>query len=261
MAGQPGFFDGDERLKALSAAGDRRNGWRQVIDFEVLRGDLERALSRSDRSKGGRPPYDPMLMCSGASPAQVFGLGRLARWHSAVACYRMVAAAARGSAARPGSPWEGAARPHRDRRESGGAARGRDLWAHRGERLLDATPAPQPADQGGCRLMDLRLHANATTTPRTRAYIRKSQATNAALARELGIHSRTVARWKARPDVADRSTRPRRLNTSLTEWEEALVVELRRSLALPLDDIVEAMRRCLNPELSRRRHPPLPAAA
>jgi transposase InsO family protein len=29
------------------------------------------------------------------------------------------------------------------------------------------------------------------------------------------------------------------------------VIELRRSLALPLDDIVEAMRRCLNPELSR----------
>ena len=99
--------------------------------------------------------------------------------------------------------------------------------------------------------MHLRLHANATTTPRTRVYIQKSQASNAALARELGIHSRTVARWKTRHEVTDRSTRPHRLNTSLTEWEEALVVELRRSLALPLDDIVEAMRRCLNPELSR----------
>jgi transposase-like protein len=99
--------------------------------------------------------------------------------------------------------------------------------------------------------MDLKLHGNATTTPRTRAYIQKSQATTAALARELGVHSRTVARWKARQDVADRSARPHRLNTSLTEWEEALVVELRRSLALPLDDIVEAMRRCLNPGLSR----------
>jgi hypothetical protein len=30
-----------------------------------------------------------------------------------------------------------------------------------------------------------------------------------------------------------------------------LIVELRRSLALPLDDIVEAMRRCLAPKLSR----------
>ena len=52
-----------------------------------------------------------------------------------------------------------------------------------------------------------------------------------------------MARWKVRHDVADHSARPHRLNTSLTPWEEALVVELRRSLALPLDDIVEAMRR------------------
>jgi hypothetical protein len=99
--------------------------------------------------------------------------------------------------------------------------------------------------------MQLRLHANATTTPRTRAYIQQSTASPAALARELGIHPRTVARWKARPDVADRSTRPHRLATPITAWEEALIVELRRSLALPLDDIVEAMRRCLNPQLSR----------
>ena len=252
MAGQPGFFDGDERLKALSAAGDRRNGWRQVIDFEVLRGDLERALSRSDRSKGGRPPYDPMLMCSGASPAQVFYPGRLARRHAARVRYRVVeAAAARGSAARPGSPWEGPARPHRDPRKSGGAARGRGLWTHRGERLPDATPAPQPTDQGKCRLMDLKLARQCHHHSAHPRLLQKSRATNAALARELGIHSRTVARWKARHDVTDRSTRPHRLNTSLTQWEEALVVELRRSLALPLDDIVEAMRRCLNPELSR----------
>ena len=99
--------------------------------------------------------------------------------------------------------------------------------------------------------MDLKLHANATTTPRPRAYIEKSQASNAALARALGIHSRTVAGWKARTQVLDRSTRPHRLATTMTDWEEGLIVELRRSLALPLDDITEAMRRCLNPKLSR----------
>jgi hypothetical protein len=99
--------------------------------------------------------------------------------------------------------------------------------------------------------MQLRLHANATTTPRTRAYLQRSTASTAALARELGIHPRTVARWKARQDAADRSTRPHRLATPITAWEEGLILELRRSLALPLDDIVEAMRRCINPQLSR----------
>src|SRR5271167_339035 len=107
--------------------------------------------------------------------------------------------------------------------------------------------------------MDLKLHANATTTPRTRAYIQNSAASNSALARELGVHSRTVARWKARPDVRDRSTRPHRLATTMTQWEEALIVELRRSLALPLDDIVEAMA-LHQPRAVAQRHPPLPAA-
>ena len=62
MAGQPGFFDGEERLKALSASGDPLERLVQVVDFEVFRGDLEAALSRSDRARGGRPPYDAVLM-------------------------------------------------------------------------------------------------------------------------------------------------------------------------------------------------------
>ena len=142
-------------------------------------------------------------------------------------------------------------RPRCDRRESGGAARGRSLWTHRGERLGAAITAPRQTDRGECGVMDLKLHANATTTPRTRTYIQKSTASNSALARELGIHSRTVARWKGRPDVVDRSTRPHRLATTISPWEQALILELRRSLALPLDDILEAMRRCVNPQLSR----------
>jgi transposase len=62
MAGQSGFFDQDERLQALSAAGDPLERLAAVVDFEVFRRDLEQALSRSDRAKGGRPPYDPVLM-------------------------------------------------------------------------------------------------------------------------------------------------------------------------------------------------------
>jgi transposase, IS5 family len=55
MAGPPGFFDWEERLKALSAAGDPLERLARVIDFEVFRSDLERALSRSDRSRGPAP--------------------------------------------------------------------------------------------------------------------------------------------------------------------------------------------------------------
>ena len=99
--------------------------------------------------------------------------------------------------------------------------------------------------------MQVRLHANATTTPRTRAYIQNSTATVAALARELGVSQTTVRRWKPRTTVADRPHIARRLAISLSDLEQRLVVELRTALALPLDDIVEVMRRCLNPRLSR----------
>jgi transposase, IS5 family len=62
MAGQPGFFDRDERYAALSAAGDPLERLAAVVDFELFRGALDAALSRSDRAKGGRPPYDAVLM-------------------------------------------------------------------------------------------------------------------------------------------------------------------------------------------------------
>jgi IS30 family transposase len=99
--------------------------------------------------------------------------------------------------------------------------------------------------------MKLKLHANATTTPKTRAYIQSSGASVAALALELGINQSTVRRWKGRSSVADRSHTPHRLAISLSPPEEQLVVELRTRLSLPLDDIVEVMRRCCNPGLSR----------
>jgi len=63
LAGQPGFFDGDERLKALSAAGDPRERLAEVIDFEVFRGDLEAALSRSDRAS---PDFSYWIGASGS---------------------------------------------------------------------------------------------------------------------------------------------------------------------------------------------------
>ena len=99
--------------------------------------------------------------------------------------------------------------------------------------------------------MQLKLHANATTTPKTRTYIQASTASVAELALELGHSQTTIRRWRNRKSVADRSHTPHKLAISLTQNEEQLVIELRKSLALPLDDIVEVMRRCCNPKLSR----------
>ena len=45
-----------------SAAGDPLERLSAVVDFEVFRGPLVTALCRGPRGKGGRPPFDPVLM-------------------------------------------------------------------------------------------------------------------------------------------------------------------------------------------------------
>jgi hypothetical protein len=62
MARQPGFFDLDERYAELSESGDPLERLTRVVDFEIFRVDLERALKRSERAKGGRPQMDAVMM-------------------------------------------------------------------------------------------------------------------------------------------------------------------------------------------------------
>ena len=59
---QPGFFDLDERLSRLSGLGDQLEAFARAVDFDLFRPELEAALSYSDGARGGRPPFDPVLM-------------------------------------------------------------------------------------------------------------------------------------------------------------------------------------------------------
>ena len=62
MARQVGMFDVEERLAGLSKKGDDLERLAAVVDFELFRPELERAVPRADRAKGGRPPFDHVLM-------------------------------------------------------------------------------------------------------------------------------------------------------------------------------------------------------
>jgi IS5 family transposase len=62
MRRQPCFFDVDDRLKRLSDLGDQLEAFRAAVDFETFRPDLNAAVSYSDGSQGGRPPFDPVMM-------------------------------------------------------------------------------------------------------------------------------------------------------------------------------------------------------
>lgn len=96
----------------------------------------------------------------------------------------------------------------------------------------------------------VRLHKLTRTIPATRAYIQQGEASTGELLRELGVSYNTIARWRGQAEVHDRSLRPPRLATTLTAEKQCLAVELRQSLALLLDDIVEVLRRCVNAKLA-----------
>ena len=83
-----------------------------------------------------------------------------------------------------------------------------------------------------------QVHPLARTTPRTRAEINASPDSITVLSDRYNISLATARKWKQRDDVQDRSHRPHKLSTTLTPGQEAVVVELRRTLLLPLDDLL-----------------------
>lgn len=59
---QAGLFGLSDQLKRLSDCGDPLETMSRVVDFEIFRPALEKALAYGDGAKGGRPPYNPVAM-------------------------------------------------------------------------------------------------------------------------------------------------------------------------------------------------------
>ncbi|PAA95637.1 hypothetical protein [Serratia fonticola] len=99
--------------------------------------------------------------------------------------------------------------------------------------------------------MEIKLHANATTTPRVRRYIQQSDKSDRVLAQELGISVATVRRWRQRQDVADRHTVPKTLRKALTDEQSLLINWLRQKLQLPLDELLVVVVQGMQQPISR----------
>ena len=99
--------------------------------------------------------------------------------------------------------------------------------------------------------MLVRLHSQATTTPKVRADIQASEDPAWVLAARHGTTEQTVYKWRRRDSVEDRSHTPHRLQTTLTPAQEAVAVALRRTLLVSLDDLLAVVREFLNPNVSR----------
>jgi transposase-like protein len=99
--------------------------------------------------------------------------------------------------------------------------------------------------------MLIALHKNARTTPAVRQEIATSTDPASALARRFGVTEATVYKWKSRSSFGDASHTAHRLQTTLTGAQERVVVELRRTLLLPLDDLLAVTREFLCEDVSR----------
>ena len=99
--------------------------------------------------------------------------------------------------------------------------------------------------------MNLNLHKNARTTPTIRQELRESTQSERELAREHHLNRATVRQGRRRDNDQDASHHPHRLHTTLTPAQELVVIELRKTLLLPLDDLLAVTREFLNPAVSR----------
>lgn len=69
------------------------------------------------------------------------------------------------------------------------------------------------------------LHGSASTTPRIRAELQKSQEKTSVLARRYGVSRATVTKWRSRTTTADAPMGPKKAtSTVLSAAQEAVIV-------------------------------------
>lgn len=96
----------------------------------------------------------------------------------------------------------------------------------------------------------MQLHSNAATCPRQRQLIRNSPLLYRTLATQLDISPATVHHWKHEENPQDRSCRPHTIHYALDDQEEQMVLWMRGTGELALDDLLEAAQAVL-PQLRR----------
>lgn len=96
------------------------------------------------------------------------------------------------------------------------------------------------------------IHPKARTTPQIRAEIKASTGmSQQALAKKYNVSRQTIKKWQTRDKQTDKTHRPDHLQTTLTSIQEDIVVMLRQTLFLPLDDLLVITREFINENATR----------
>lgn len=94
-------------------------------------------------------------------------------------------------------------------------------------------------------------HSNATTNIHIRQQIQSNSSISVKdLAEKHNISTQTVSKWKHRASLKDASCAPVNIKYALSDTERSLIIALRKSTWLPLDEIYEIILE-QNPNISR----------
>jgi transposase-like protein len=93
----------------------------------------------------------------------------------------------------------------------------------------------------------MKIHPMARTAPQIRRYPFSQREK----ARRYNVSRATLRKWEKRDDVQNRSHRPHRMATRLTEAQEIILLEIRNMLLLPLDDLLVIARKFIKAGMTR----------
>jgi predicted transcriptional regulator len=93
-------------------------------------------------------------------------------------------------------------------------------------------------------------HSNAATNINIRCEIQNNSGTNLELATRFNTSEQTISKWRNRDFVQDKSCKPLNIKYALNELEKAIIISLRKSSWMPLDEVWETVLET-NPSVSR----------
>lgn len=93
-------------------------------------------------------------------------------------------------------------------------------------------------------------HSNATTNINIRTQIQNNFEKNFNLANRFNVSKQTISKWRNRDFVEDKSSKPLNIKYALTSLESLLIISLRKSSWMPIDEIHENLL-VINPKISR----------
>lgn len=98
--------------------------------------------------------------------------------------------------------------------------------------------------------MKQSYHTNAKTNLHIRGELQNNSASNSELAIRFNTSKQTISKWKNRDFTEDVSCKPHNIEYALSDLEKSVVISLRRSSWVSIDDVWENILE-INPKISR----------